>query len=465
MQARIDKYAQLKNDQFLNIDTGNVVQLKTARSKTYFHNQICTDDFLRGICFLVLVDNIIDVDTAELTWLYNKITDLDGDNYYNLDTKRKLSAKTAHSKDYYCTELKFCSNQEIIFNGFIKFIKTNKLYTKKLTIKNTNTRNEFNLKRSSIKSNKNNSLDSEDSEEEPVPKSKNKSDSSTSEEEPVPKNKPKSKNKNKFKVESSEDSSEEERIVFKSKSISDNPKFNNFYDKIQDLPEDKLLNLTSNKAVKLSTADSKAGYCLSAKCCSDNIEFLQQYLNYINLKYKTKHNIIINKDSSSSPVQAAKNRHSYKKATIPPKLKDKLWDTYCHDKAEAKCYCCREQIITSNSFAAGHVIAESNKGDLNINNIRPICNSCNSSMGTTNLFKYMREKYMDSFTVAMRQESINIYILERCESANEYHFKTFYKNYAKYCKQYNITAINKQIVKYYLAGRNMLDDDDNIMIY
>jgi 5-methylcytosine-specific restriction endonuclease McrA len=48
--------------------------------------------------------------------------------------------------------------------------------------------------------------------------------------------------------------------------------------------------------------------------------------------------------------------------------------------------------ITQLSFHAGHVISEKNGGEINVNNLRPICQNCNSSMGTTNMNDYI-EKY------------------------------------------------------------------------
>ena len=44
------------------------------------------------------------------------------------------------------------------------------------------------------------------------------------------------------------------------------------------------------------------------------------------------------------------------------------------------------------SFHCGHIIAESKGGELSVNNLKPICQSCNSSMGTQNMDEYI-EKY------------------------------------------------------------------------
>ena len=43
------------------------------------------------------------------------------------------------------------------------------------------------------------------------------------------------------------------------------------------------------------------------------------------------------------------------------------------------------------NFSCGHVIAEANGGELKLNNLKPICMSCNSSMGTQNMDSYIQK--------------------------------------------------------------------------
>jgi hypothetical protein len=77
-----------------------------------------------------------------------------------------------------------------------------------------------------------------------------------------------------------------------------------------------------------------------------------------------------------------KSEAKTKKITIPKHVKTLVWNKYIgSDKAEAPCISCRSQIISIRNFHCGHVIAEANGGDSNINNLRPICAPCNLSMG------------------------------------------------------------------------------------
>ena len=80
------------------------------------------------------------------------------------------------------------------------------------------------------------------------------------------------------------------------------------------------------------------------------------------------------------------------KDKIPKPLRAKVWATYIGEKiGTAKCFCCELAEITMLNFDCGHVIAEHNGGEVNLDNLRPICKSCNSSMGTMNMFEYIKK--------------------------------------------------------------------------
>jgi 5-methylcytosine-specific restriction endonuclease McrA len=57
---------------------------------------------------------------------------------------------------------------------------------------------------------------------------------------------------------------------------------------------------------------------------------------------------------------------------------------------KTKCLCCKITDITQLSFNCGHIIAEANGGDTIVSNLRPICQNCNSSMGTMNMNDFMK---------------------------------------------------------------------------
>ena len=78
-----------------------------------------------------------------------------------------------------------------------------------------------------------------------------------------------------------------------------------------------------------------------------------------------------------------------KKERIPHAFKIEVWN--CHigkEKGIGLCYCCKKE-IDSKHFECGHVISEKNGGALSIDNMRPICDLCNKSMGTKPMIPFI----------------------------------------------------------------------------
>ena len=79
-----------------------------------------------------------------------------------------------------------------------------------------------------------------------------------------------------------------------------------------------------------------------------------------------------------------------KKKTISSTIKKLVWNTNIGEEiGKAKCVCCKSTDITQLSFNCGHIIAEANGGDTIVSNLKPICQNCNSSMGTKNMDDFM----------------------------------------------------------------------------
>jgi len=71
-----------------------------------------------------------------------------------------------------------------------------------------------------------------------------------------------------------------------------------------------------------------------------------------------------------------------KKAKIPLALREEVWRHWMGEQFKAKCrvtWC--TNMLTAFDFAVGHNIPESKGGTLELGNLRPICNRCNTSMG------------------------------------------------------------------------------------
>ena len=79
-----------------------------------------------------------------------------------------------------------------------------------------------------------------------------------------------------------------------------------------------------------------------------------------------------------------------KKKTISSTIKKLVWNINIGETiGKAKCMCCNSTDITQMSFNCGHIIAEANGGNTIVSNLKPICQNCNSSMGTKNMNEFI----------------------------------------------------------------------------
>jgi hypothetical protein len=79
------------------------------------------------------------------------------------------------------------------------------------------------------------------------------------------------------------------------------------------------------------------------------------------------------------------------KDKIPATVKNSLWRQYFNKNINGKCCCCKVENISIKNFDCGHVISEKNGGDISLENLRPICRLCNSSMSTMNMDEFIKK--------------------------------------------------------------------------
>ena len=90
------------------------------------------------------------------------------------------------------------------------------------------------------------------------------------------------------------------------------------------------------------------------------------------------------KSLSQSYVMSSNRR------TIPSPVRFSVWEQCVGtDSMIAKCFVCRKAQITFQNFACGHIISDHNGGDIDIDNLKPICTNCNSSMKEMNMDSYI----------------------------------------------------------------------------
>ena len=127
------------------------------------------------------------------------------------------------------------------------------------------------------------------------------------------------------------------------------------------------------------------------ECCKHNM-YLGMY-NFTNESYCYDWVKDIIKQKTGEIIKKEKNK---RKKSIPKTLRKQVWKSYNKEESSALCFCCKlNKIDYMDPWECGHVISEYNGGSLNIDNLRPICSSCNKSMGTQNMNTYIKT-YFDT---------------------------------------------------------------------
>jgi DNA/RNA endonuclease G (NUC1) len=81
----------------------------------------------------------------------------------------------------------------------------------------------------------------------------------------------------------------------------------------------------------------------------------------------------------------------YKKEIIPKCVRNCLWINYFGDSRIGKCQMCKREDISISSFQAGHIIAEANGGKTTLDNLKPVCQLCNTSSGKNNMDDFIKK--------------------------------------------------------------------------
>jgi hypothetical protein len=111
-------------------------------------------------------------------------------------------------------------------------------------------------------------------------------------------------------------------------------------------------------------------------------------------EYHYKWVIDIIRIETGEEIKIVKRR---RRKNIPKTIKQGVWNKYVGlEKGSIKCMVCNNETITQGYFAAGHVISEFNNGKITIDNLRPICNLCNQSMYTKNMYDFVRDHFPEN---------------------------------------------------------------------
>jgi len=83
---------------------------------------------------------------------------------------------------------------------------------------------------------------------------------------------------------------------------------------------------------------------------------------------------------------------NYKKATISKTLRNAVWNDNIGDNfAKGQCYVGCGIEISMQNYECGHIQSEKNGGKTEVTNLKPICSSCNKSMGIKNMIDFSKD--------------------------------------------------------------------------
>jgi len=175
------------------------------------------------------------------------------------------------------------------------------------------------------------------------------------------------------------------------KHIKNKLTFNNNEEKIKELDE-------KMKKIELENERIK------------NLELENERIKKLELENEQlKHNLIDSKNENSTLLKYidlllqnknnSKIRKYKKKCRIPATIRNLLWQKYFNKSTEGKCCCCKFEPISRGNFDCGHIISEHNGGLVTLDNLKPICRLCNSSMSTMNMDEFIKNYKVECIPV------------------------------------------------------------------
>jgi len=154
-------------------------------------------------------------------------------------------------------------------------------------------------------------------------------------------------------------------------------KNNNTYDEIykeNNLDNNKINN--DNNLVSTTLSQLKIDEQIYQQIAED------EFRNYIRER--------IVKEYDNKSLDEIKKETPFKKQKISNIFKRQCWNHWVGEHiGKIICPCCKLTEISQLNFSCGHILSESKGGKLIVENVRPICSNCNSSVYVDNLTDYI----------------------------------------------------------------------------
>jgi hypothetical protein len=108
---------------------------------------------------------------------------------------------------------------------------------------------------------------------------------------------------------------------------------------------------------------------------------------------KEQARIANNKVAEHCKTLGRANMKAVKKEVFTDWFKNSIWRKSNGSLEKIACPVCSLNVISNESFSAGHILPESKGGMMCIENIMPICAECNSQMGSRHLYWFAWHYY------------------------------------------------------------------------
>lgn len=156
------------------------------------------------------------------------------------------------------------------------------------------------------------------------------------------------------------------------------------------------------------TADPVANACYSSlqeafqvNTWADNKSFKDHYFWYmmsnhdscVSFQEIVKAKLAVPTVKKEVPTTSAVNTINAPRKSIPKKIRGEVWEKHFGDSTQGSCYCCKIPLKIMDTWEAGHIVPHAHGGPDTADNLRPICVSCNRSMGTENMDAFKARCY------------------------------------------------------------------------
>ena len=147
--------------------------------------------------------------------------------------------------------------------------------------------------------------------------------------------------------------------------------------------------LAASKLKKVSKTSVKSRY-EAANNPANEFKHMDDYIDAL---------LVLYPDVDKEPVLKLKTgpKIQHKRESIPAAMRRDVWVNCYGMLFSAKCCICDITIEALGQWDSSHIVASSKGGHSSLDNLRPLCHSCNVSMRDRNMREYIRTHYPNNY--------------------------------------------------------------------